>query len=76
MNILHFILGIAALSIALYMAGYMFIGIVFNTIYLHTPETVPTEIRAMEISTASSCARAGSIVSPYISLMVSSSIVS
>ena len=43
----------------------------FNMIYIHTPETMPTEIRSTGMSVASTCARVGGILAPYIALIVS-----
>ena len=60
-----------ALTITLYMLGYCMIGVVFDVIYLHTPETVPTEVRSMGMSFANSMARVGTMVAPYIAMIVS-----
>ena len=44
----------------------------FNMIYILTPETMPTEIRSTGMSVASTCARVGGILAPYMALIVSS----
>ena len=53
------------------MVGKTAVASTFNMIYVHTPETMPTEIRSTGVSVASTCARVGGILSPYIALIVS-----
>ena len=43
----------------------------FYIIYLFTAETLPTEVRNIGVSTASTSARIGSLLAPFIALMVS-----
>ncbi len=59
-----------ALMLTLYMIGYLSACTVFNVIYLHTPETMPTEVRAMGMSFSNACARIGGMLGPVIALMV------
>ncbi len=42
----------------------------FSVIYLHTPESMPTEIRSTGMSVANTMARVGGIIAPYIALVV------
>ncbi len=61
----------AWISITLHLVGRTTIGAAFNVLYVHTPETMPTELRATGMSVPSTCARVGGILAPYLALIVS-----
>ena len=54
------------------MIGKSFSCSAFCFIYIHTSETLPTEVRNLGMSTASTFGRAASLVGPYLSALVSS----
>ena len=60
-----------ALSICLYVLACCSNNMAFGVIYLHTPESMPTEIRSTGMSVANTIARVGGLIAPYIALVVS-----
>lgn len=58
----------------MYVAGKLSLTAAFNMLYVHTPETMPTELRALGFSVPSTAARVGSFVAVYVALLVSSAV--
>ena len=52
------------------MIGKLALSAAFNMLYIHTPETMLTELWALGFSLASTSARIGSIQAVYIALLV------
>ena len=64
-------LGLLWLQVTLSVVGKMCVSSGFEVIYILSTELFPTVVRNVGLGTSSACARAGSMVSPYIAQLVS-----
>lgn len=57
--------------VSLFLIGKLGITSAFSTSYVHTAEMLPTVIRSIGVGTASTVARLGALVAPFVPLLVS-----
>lgn len=57
--------------VSLFLLGKLGITSAFSTSYVHTAEMLPTVIRSMGVGAASTVARLGALVAPFVPLLVS-----
>ncbi|XP_067899122.1 organic cation/carnitine transporter 2-like [Heterodontus francisci] len=57
---------LSVLATVLVMIGKLGISCAFSIVYVYTAELYPTAVRNMGVGVSSTCARLGSIISPYI----------
>ena len=58
------------LLVTLSVLGKMFVAGAFDVLYIFSAELFPTVVRNAGMGTCSACARAGSMLSPYIAQLV------
>lgn len=58
--------------VTLFLLGKMGITSAFSTSYVHTSEMLPTIIRSIGVGAASTVARIGALIAPFVPLLVSS----
>lgn len=57
--------------VSLFLIGKLCITSAFSTSYVHTAEMLPTVIRSIGVGAASTVARIGALVAPFVPLLVS-----
>lgn len=58
--------------VTLFLLGKLGITSAFSTSYVHTAEMLPTVIRSIGVGSASTVARLGALIAPFVPLLVSS----
>ena len=69
--VLSCILALQWLLVTLSVLGKMFVAGALEVLYILSSELFPTVVRNVGMGTSSACARAGSMLSPYIAQLVS-----
>lgn len=58
--------------VSLFLIGKLGITSAFSTSYVHTAEMMPTVIRSIGVGSASTVARLGALIAPFVPLLVRS----
>lgn len=58
------------LVVSLFLLGKLGVTSAFATSYVHTAEMIPTVIRSIGVGSASTVARLGALVAPFVPLLV------
>lgn len=58
--------------VSLFLIGKLGITSAFSTSYVHTAEMLPTVIRSIGVGSASTVARLGALIAPFVPLLVNS----